>query len=158
MQPCIFCDGDHYNDQCDKYTTLVARIRKLNEKKRCFICLKPGHVLKSCPNLHKRCCDHCGKRGYHNCCLCPEKFSGDDTNNDSFCVTQSDNVTGIGDATLTAAGKVPLQSTSATQCAGQSDTQFTQYLLAAGERVLLQTAIVPVQSSDGGFLLMLECC
>ena len=31
---------------------------------------------------------------------------------------------------------------------GQSDTQFTQALLAAGEQVLLQTAIVPVQSSD----------
>ena len=33
-------------------------------------------------------------------------------NNDCFCVTHSDNVTIIGDATLTAAGKVPLQSTS----------------------------------------------
>ena len=76
-------------------------------------------------------------------------MSGDDTNNDSFCVTRSDNVTSIGDATLTAAGKVPLQSTSATQCAGQSDTQFIQSLLAASQLVLLQTANVTVQSSDG---------
>ena len=30
-----------------------------------------------------------------------------------------------------------------------ADTQFTQSLLAAGEQVLLQTTIVPVQSSDG---------
>jgi len=30
MRPCIFCNGDHYNDQCK---TLASRKRKLNEEK-----------------------------------------------------------------------------------------------------------------------------
>jgi len=51
MRPCIFCDGDHYNDQCKRYATLVSRKRKL--KKNDVLCLKPGHVLKSCLHLHK---------------------------------------------------------------------------------------------------------
>ena len=25
MRPCIFCHGNHYNDQCDKYVSLLAR-------------------------------------------------------------------------------------------------------------------------------------
>jgi len=190
IRPCIFCEGQHYNDQCRKYATLATRKRKLNKEKRCFICLKTGHVLKSCPHLYKRCCEYCGKRGYHNRCLCPEKFTGDDPNTESFCAPSFSNVTCVGDAALTVAGNVtrsgditkradtnltypcnvplqpqnnnvPLQSgnvplqqyVNTTQSNGQLQAHPTQSYLIAGEQVLLQTAIVPVRSTDGKNLI-----
>ena len=65
----------HYNDECDIYSTITEQKKVLNQQKRCFICLKTGHMLKQCPSLHKRACCYCGKRNSHNRCLCPEKFS-----------------------------------------------------------------------------------
>ena len=42
----IFCKGNHFNDMCDKFTTLTERKQILSQQRRCFICLKVGHVLK----------------------------------------------------------------------------------------------------------------
>ena len=53
------------------------------------------HVLKSCLSLHK-CCDHCGKQGYHNHCLCPDKVSNRET--DAFCVNEFSAAPSIDDA------------------------------------------------------------
>ena len=52
--PCIFCKGSHFNDMCDKYTTLAERRQKLNQQRRCFICLKVGHVAKDCAGAQKK--------------------------------------------------------------------------------------------------------
>ena len=41
----IFCKGNHFNDMCDKFTTLTERKQILSQQRRCFICLKVGHVL-----------------------------------------------------------------------------------------------------------------
>ena len=73
--PCIFCKGSHYNDECDKYVTLSDRKKRLSQQARCFICLKIGHMSKGCPNSQKKPCAHCGKKAFHNRCLCPEKFA-----------------------------------------------------------------------------------
>ena len=56
VYPCIFCKGDHYNDECDKYVALSDRKKKLSQQGRCFICLKVGHVVKNCPNSQKKPC------------------------------------------------------------------------------------------------------
>ena len=56
LRPCIFCNGNHYNDECGKFSTLSEQKGRLNQQGRCFVCL--GHVLKHCPNLHKRACHH----------------------------------------------------------------------------------------------------
>ena len=72
--PCIFCKRNHFNDMCDKFTTLTERKQILSQWRRCFICLKVGHVLKDCPSPQKKICCHCGRKGYHNRCLCPQKF------------------------------------------------------------------------------------
>ena len=47
MRPCIFCDGDHYNDQCKRYATLVS---KLNEEKRCFYMFETWPYLEELPS------------------------------------------------------------------------------------------------------------
>ena len=52
--PCIFCKGNHFNDMCDKFTTLTERKQILSQQRRCFICLKVGHVLKDCPSPQKK--------------------------------------------------------------------------------------------------------
>ena len=49
----IFCKGNQFNDMCDKFTTLTERKQILNQQRRCFICLKVGHVLKDCPSSQK---------------------------------------------------------------------------------------------------------
>ena len=49
LRPCIFCQSNHYNDECNRYTTVSERKKVLNQQKRCFICLKTGHMLKQCP-------------------------------------------------------------------------------------------------------------
>ena len=46
--PCIFCKGNHFNNMCDKFTTLTERKQILSQQRRCFICLKVGHTLKNC--------------------------------------------------------------------------------------------------------------
>ena len=74
--PCIFCKGGHFNDMCDKY---ITRKQKLNQQRRCFICLKVGHISKDCPSSQKKSCCYCGRKGFHNRCLCPQKFTKQET-------------------------------------------------------------------------------
>ena len=50
--------GNHFNDMCDKFTTLTERKQILSQQRRCFICLKVGHVLKDCPSSQKKVCCH----------------------------------------------------------------------------------------------------
>ena len=82
----IFCKGNYFNDMCDKFTTLTERKQILSQQRRCFICLKVGHVLKDCPSSQKKVCCHCGRKGYHNRCLCPQKFPRQET--DALLVTE----------------------------------------------------------------------
>ena len=70
---------------CDKFTSLTERKQILSQQRRCFVCLKVGHVLKDCPSSQKVCC-HCGRKGYHNRCLCPQKFPRQET--DALLVTE----------------------------------------------------------------------
>ena len=103
-----------------------------------------GHVLKQCPNLHKRACHHCGKRDGHNRCLCPERFSVKHA--DSLLVSKQNS-----DFT----DKLELSSTNNGTSNNDhspqqsNETKFTQSLLATGEKVLLQTAIVSIQGENG---------
>ena len=63
---------------CDKFTTLTER-KQILKQQRCFVCLKVGHVLKDCPSSQKKVCCHCGRKRYHNRCLCPRKFPRQET-------------------------------------------------------------------------------
>ena len=71
---------------CDKFTTLTERKQILSQQRRCFVCLKVRHVLKDCPSSQKKVCCHCGRKGYHNRCLCPQKFPRQET--DALLVTE----------------------------------------------------------------------
>ena len=140
--PCIFCKGSHFNDMCDKYTTLAERRQKLNQQRRCFICLKVGHVAKDCAGAQKKSCCYCGRKGSHNRCVCPQKFTRQETENfmATECSESSENTTTV---TSNESVKKNNQSTDTV------NSSATPMLLASGEKVLLQIATVPVQKVDG---------
>ena len=139
--PCLFCRGCHFNDMCDKYTTLAGRKQVLNQQRRCFICLKVSHVSKDCPSSQKKSCCYCGKKGSHNRCLCPQKFTRQVT--ESFVTTESSD--DAIDATATHTESVRETDNSVNIV----DSNTTPMLLASGEKVLLQIATVPIQKMDG---------
>ncbi|XP_049870313.1 uncharacterized protein LOC126369792 [Pectinophora gossypiella] len=64
---CIFCEKDHFNDECSTFKTIQDRKGKL--KGRCFNCFGKGHKGSDCKA--KRNCRHCDKYGIHNRALCP---------------------------------------------------------------------------------------
>ena len=147
--PCIFCKGTHFNDMCDKFSSLDERRQSLSQQGRCFICLKVGHMLKDCPSSQKKSCCYCSRRGSHNRCLCPQKFGRqsteafmtntiDSTSQTSALASLEGNSTNAGYNTAGSTG-------SSTHTA---DVSSNTALLASGERVLLQTAIVQVQNLD----------
>lgn len=63
---CIFCSGDHFNDECTNVQTVQLRKAKLSN--RCYLCLGKGHSFRTCKGK-KRVCPHCGQNG-HNRALC----------------------------------------------------------------------------------------
>ena len=72
--PCLFCRGQHFNDECEQYKSLADRKQRLLSFGRCFLCFKTGHTFRECPLIQKSVCYYCGKRGHHNRAICPEKF------------------------------------------------------------------------------------
>ena len=139
--PCIFCKGNHFNDMCDKFTTLTERKQIFSQQRRCFIYLKVGHMLKNCPSSQKKACCHCGKKDHHNRCLCPQKFIRQET--DTLLVTESGQL-------YSEKNTIPANSTDeSNQPTTIVNSNTTPMLLASEDRVLLQIATVPVQSLDG---------
>ena len=139
--PCIFCKGEHFNDMCNQYPYLDDRKKRLSQKGRCFICLKLGHTLRNCMSSQKKSCCHCGQKGYHNRCFCPVRRililwllldrseESLESPTDMKFVQKSDQ---------------PERSLAV-------DSGTTPMLLAYGEKVLLQTATVPIQGFDSSF-------
>ena len=58
---CVFCKGDHYNDECDNFKLLTEHKQKLITQGRCFLCFKVGHTFKDCPSTRTQSCHYCGK-------------------------------------------------------------------------------------------------
>ena len=124
--PCIFCKGGHFNDMCDKYITLAERKQKLNQQRRCFICLKVGHVSKDCPSSQKKLCCYCGRKGFHNRCLCPQKFTKQETESlmATKCNESSEN-------TATTTSTKPVKENN--QSTDTVNSNATPMLLASGD-------------------------
>ena len=67
--PCNFCDDNHYNNQCPKYSTASSRVQRLQKIGRCPVCLQrhQGHPCRKIPM-----CRNC--RQAHNSSVCPERY------------------------------------------------------------------------------------
>ena len=44
---CVYCNGQHWSDECSVFSTIEARKEKI--KGRCYICLARGHMVRECP-------------------------------------------------------------------------------------------------------------
>ncbi|VDM11437.1 unnamed protein product, partial [Wuchereria bancrofti] len=66
-RPCAFCNRDHWDDECRKYTTLEERLARLNALKACRNCLKVEHNTRNC-KVNQKSCFHCKQS--HNSALC----------------------------------------------------------------------------------------
>ena len=68
---CVFCEQDHWSDECKKYPTMDTRKEKI--RGRCFICLSKYHLIREC--VVNRPCYYCNQRRNHHRSLCPDKFT-----------------------------------------------------------------------------------
>uniref|UniRef100_A0A914IHH6 Integrase catalytic domain-containing protein n=1 Tax=Globodera rostochiensis TaxID=31243 RepID=A0A914IHH6_GLORO len=64
--PCLFCAGNHWNEECRKYSTIQQRTDAIREKGLCFKCLRSTHRSIDCPKPKK--CFKCGQS--HPTALC----------------------------------------------------------------------------------------
>ena len=81
-----------------------------------------GHVLKDCPSSQKKVCCHCGRKGYHNRCLCPQKFPRQET--DALLVTDPGQSSSENNA----------DPTSSAGSMTTANSNATPMLLASGEK------------------------
>lgn len=70
-KPCVFCNKDHWNNECNIYPTLKLRMERLREITACFKCLRKGHATSDCKK-GKPLCFHC--KSPHNTALCPNNY------------------------------------------------------------------------------------
>nr|XP_047132422.1 uncharacterized protein LOC124811159 [Hydra vulgaris] len=66
---CIFCDKDHLPHNFKSVTQLDSRRKILKDQKRCFICLRIGHISSKCLSRIK--CYECSSR--HHAAMCEKK-------------------------------------------------------------------------------------
>ncbi|XP_062602892.1 uncharacterized protein LOC134264633 [Saccostrea cucullata] len=67
---CIFCEQNHWSDECTDFRTIDERKQKI--RGRCYICLRPGHLNKDC-KVDKP-CFHCHQTKKHHRSLCNKKM------------------------------------------------------------------------------------
>ena len=140
--PCVFCKGDHFNDECESFKSLTEHKQKLLTQGRCFLCFKAGHTFKDCLSIQRYSCHYCGKRGHHNRAVCPQKFGGQ-----SVEVAQNDAVSDTVAISTDNSNNQPSEIINSTSIASD------QVLVASGEKVLLQTANVSIQMADGSTIM-----
>ena len=122
---CRYCKQQHWSDQCMKYPTLKER--KSVVKGCCFNCLRSGHFVKQCTANHW--CVYCQKESNHHRSLCPNRFSSG--------TTEGVNV----------ADEEPIEDSPPPVFNTKEQPEATT--LAAGDTVLMQTALVNVKNPNG---------
>ena len=63
---CSFCNQDHQSSSCNVVTSPESRKQILKRKGKCFLCLKTGHLSRSCQSSVK--CFKC--HGPHHVAIC----------------------------------------------------------------------------------------
>ncbi|CAL8117960.1 unnamed protein product [Orchesella dallaii] len=67
---CIFCNRNHLSELCGKADkiSLDDKLKFIRRKRRCLVCLKPGHMAKACKSFVK--CMICSRK--HQTVMCPD--------------------------------------------------------------------------------------
>ena len=69
---CVFCEKNHWSDECQRYKTIDERKAKI--RGRCFNCLRTDHLFRRCGS--EKPCFYCKRKKNHHSSLCPDKFTG----------------------------------------------------------------------------------
>ena len=131
---CRYCKQQHWSDQCMKYPTLKER--KSVVKGCCFNCLRSGHFVKQCTANHW--CVYCQKESNHHRSLCRNRFSPG--------TTEEVNV----------ADEEPVEDSPPAIFNTKEQPEATT--LAAGDTVLMQTALVNVKNPNGSKTEHIRVC
>ena len=75
---CVYCNLNHWSDECQKFKTLEQR--KMKAKGRCFICMSTVLFFRQCKSSSP--CFHCKRKENHHSSLCPQKFASPKKNDD----------------------------------------------------------------------------
>ncbi|VDN54053.1 unnamed protein product [Dracunculus medinensis] len=89
-RPCTFCNKDHWDNECQVYSTVKQRTKRLKELKACLNCFDNSHKTTDCKS-RKRSCFYC--KGPHNTALCEEKYQGHDESNKEEAKSVNVNIT-----------------------------------------------------------------
>lgn len=100
---CIYCNGQHWSDECQTFPTVTARKEKI--KGHCFICLKQGHQQKNC--TVKKTCVYCKQRS-----LCIKKFPVEKSSEMAHSVTEPLSATVATEHTLLSSDEQVLMQTA----------------------------------------------
>ena len=66
---CAYCDStEHYPSECTAVADRSARVERLKQTRRCFICLRKFHDARNCRNRRK--CPKCHR--FHHVSICPQ--------------------------------------------------------------------------------------
>ena len=68
---CTYCRQNHTLNRCRAVTDNFARKKILQDKSKCYNCLKTGHVVKNCTSQH--CCFACKRK--HHISICESKIN-----------------------------------------------------------------------------------
>jgi len=149
--------------------TIVTRLNLLQIVSVCLllrvIVLYVGHLFRDCVNSHSKSCCYCGTSGHHNPCICPKKFSlsHETTAHDQLSTRAStmcpkpislSETTAVSQSTVENQPVVSTGTTTSTTNTVTPTVSTDHMLLTSGERVILQTALVPIYCSNGSFILL----
>ena len=74
LNPCVFYQGGHFNDECNRYIELADHKQQHLSQGRCFLCLKTGHIFRDRTLNPNNGCYYCGKKRHLYQAICPQKF------------------------------------------------------------------------------------
>ena len=69
---CAYCNENHYSASCERVKGALERKEILRRDRRCFICLRIGHLSHECSNTKG--CRNCGQRHHQSICSKGAKF------------------------------------------------------------------------------------
>ena len=69
---CVFCEGPHWGDLCQNFPTFEARRKRLQDMRKCFVCLGTGHIAAKCEKSPF--CRNCKQNARHYRSLCRALF------------------------------------------------------------------------------------
>ncbi|MCP4486873.1 MAG: hypothetical protein GY820_06070, partial [Gammaproteobacteria bacterium] len=134
---CFYCSGNHPAVRCTTFPSLEERKKLTREKKLCFNCLRPNHMLTDCKN--PKSCQHCNQR--HHSSLCPRNTPV------KTPVLQVSSMQQSPKLSLYEQPKKPEMIAETTE-SERNNAKSTAVLLTPNEASLYQTAVAQISSAE----------